>query len=115
MEISDSQARLIRDCVTDLVLRRQRYGQPIPSSVRDLLAALSSGGGTGHGDVGADSDLGCDDLINTTQAAAILGCSPRWVRKIANDLDGWKTQKGNGHHVFHRRTVLQYADARSTP
>lgn len=108
MEISDSQARLIRDCVVETVLHRQRTGAPIPQRVRDLLAYVSAGG---H-QCGCDATQSeqHDDMIDTAAAATILGCTRRHIRRLAADLDG---QQIGREWIFRRATVTEYAEAKN--
>jgi hypothetical protein len=108
MEISESQARLIRDCVTETVLRRQHLGAPIPQRVRDLLAYVSSSGHQGVS-CGTESTQDPDDLIDTETAAEILGCTRRHARRLVADLDG---QSIAGRWVFSRSAVEEYAEAK---
>lgn len=106
IQITGEQARLIRDCVTEVVLRRQRLGAPIPQRVRDLLAYVSAGG---H-QTGCDpAQSGHDDLIDAETAATIIGCTPRHARRLAADLDGKQIGR---EWIFSRRTVTEYADAK---
>lgn len=108
LHITDEQARLIRDCVTEMVLGRQRIGQPIPDRVRGLLAYVSScGHGSGCGPAQSDHDP--DDTIGTKEAAAILGCTPHTVARIAGDLDGRKVGRDWN---FQRHNVIDYAEAK---
>ncbi|TVX97855.1 helix-turn-helix domain-containing protein [Mycolicibacterium porcinum] len=108
MEITDSQARLIRDVVAEVMLNRQRLGAPIPERVRDLLRYVSC---SGHqsGSVPTQSEQEPDDLISTEQAAEILGCSPRHARRLSADLDGARVA---GRWTYSRTAVTEYAQAR---
>ena len=108
IEISDEQARLIRDCVTEMVLRRQQTGQPIPERVRGLLAYVSSRG-HGNSTPRAESRHGEADHIGTPEAARILGCSPRTITRIATDLDGERVGRD---WIFDRRNVVDYAEGK---
>lgn len=110
MEISDEQARLIRDLTTEVVLRRQQIGAPIPERVRDLLRYVSC---RGHQPACAatESVEDTDDLISTEQVAAILGCSPRHARRLSADLDGRRVA---GRWTYNRTAVTEYAEARRT-
>lgn len=108
LSITDEQARLIRDCVTEMVLRRQHTGQPIPERVRGLLAYVSA---RGHESVTETAQLTNDDNghIDTTEAALILGCTRRTVIRLAADLDGHKHGRD---WIFHRHNVIEYAEGR---
>ncbi len=108
LNITDDQARLIRDCVTEMVLRRQHTGQPIPERVRGLLAYVST---RGHEtDTGAAQSENEEHAhISTTEAAHILGCTRRTVIRLAADLDGHKLGRD---WIFNRHKVTDYADGR---
>ncbi|WP_448221954.1 hypothetical protein [Gordonia iterans] len=107
MEISTDQAALVRYVTAEFVRRRQLCGQPIPERVRRLLAEVSAHG-TSHRDTEPDSKSE-NDLIDTAQAAQIIGVSTRRIRGIAADLDG---QQIAGRWVFARRAVTEYAEAK---
>ncbi|MGN7782782.1 helix-turn-helix domain-containing protein [Mycolicibacterium sp. 22603] len=47
-----------------------------------------------------------EDLIDTTEAARILGCSAQWVRRIRKELGGRKVADRS---VFPRHSVTAYA------
>ncbi|WP_241471653.1 helix-turn-helix domain-containing protein [Mycolicibacterium neoaurum] len=108
MHITDEQARLIRDCVAEVMLHRQRYGQQIPEKVRALLWYVSARGHVNDLDA-TQLKNGEADHIGTTEAALILGCTPRTVTRIASDLDGHKHGRD---WTFKRRNVIEYAEAK---
>ena len=81
-------ARLIKPSLKQLMAPGMR---PLRDEERQLLAALdaavrlemyrdspSSSSGTSPGD-----DSGTLEYVNTTTAATLLGCTPRWVRVLA--------------------------------
>ncbi len=105
MNLTDDQARLIRDCVTEMILKRQRTGQPIPDRVRSLLSYVSA---YRHESRTETAQLTHDeeDHIGTTEAANILGCTTRTITRIAHDLDG---QKVGRDWIFQRCNVIEYA------
>lgn len=109
MHITDEQARLLRDCVTEMVLRRQQLGQQIPDRVRSLLYYMSA---RGHQSCTDTAQLTHDeaDNIGTTEAAKILGCTTRTISRIASDLDGTKIGRD---WIFPRRSVIDYAEGRN--
>jgi hypothetical protein len=47
-----------------------------------------------------------DELIDTAKAAAVLKCSPQWVRRIRDELGG---RDIGGRYVFQRQAVVEYA------
>ncbi|GAA4668603.1 hypothetical protein [Gordonia humi] len=102
MDVTDDQARLITYVTAEFVRRRQLTGQPIPNQVRRLLSEVSAHG-TSEREPEPDSE---PDLIDTTEAAAILHCTTRNIRRIAADLDG---EQIAGRWIFHRADVIEYA------
>jgi hypothetical protein len=71
------------------------------------LTAMSDGG---HELIGAAGRLG-QELIDTEQAADILGCTARHIRRLTRDLDG---QHIAGRWVFMRSVVEEYQEARTS-
>jgi len=63
----------------------------------------------GHDLGGAPAELKQNTLIGAVEAATLLGCSARHVRRIASDLEG---QRVEGQWVFRRQDVAAYADAK---
>jgi len=63
----------------------------------------------GHDLGGAPAELKQNTLIGSVEAATLLGCSARHVRRIASDLEG---QRVEGQWVFRRQDVAAYADAK---
>ena len=63
----------------------------------------------GHDLGGAPAELKQNALIGAVEAATLLGCSARHVRRIASDLEG---QRVEGQWVFRRQDVAAYADAK---
>jgi hypothetical protein len=101
-------------CVNELVARRYRAGEPVPRWMIDLgrqfdMASLSMSP-RGHESERAAAELDPERLIGTTEAATILGVSPRQVRRIANDLD--VETIGRRGKAFRHSTVAQYAEER---
>ena len=107
MDVTDGQARLIHYVTAEFVRRRQLTGQPIPNQVRRLLTEVSAHG-TSVRESEPDSDV---DLIDTAEAAQILHCSTRRIRRIAADLDG---EQVAGRWIFHRVIVTEYAHLKET-
>ncbi|MGB3697858.1 MAG: hypothetical protein WBA05_10545 [Gordonia sp. (in: high G+C Gram-positive bacteria)] len=103
MMLTPDQANLLRYVVAEFVRRRLITGQPVPNQVRRLLTAASTAHGTPDDLRPTQSDT---ELIDSEQAAELLNCTPRYVRKIAADLDG---QQVAGRWIFHRHNVTEYA------
>lgn len=106
MYLTTDQARLSVYVIAEFIRRRQITGQPIPDRVRALLRAMSAHGTPAHSPTPESEP---DDLIDTEQAAQILGCSTRRIRRIAADLDG---EQIAGRWIFHRHAVTEYAQAK---
>ena len=51
-----------------------------------------------------------EDLIDTAEAAAILDCTPQWVRRIRDKLG---VRDIGSQRVFPRQTVIQYAQRKA--
>lgn len=110
MYLTDEQTRLALYAVTDLLTRRLRGGQPVPAGLYRFREQLDTSV-RGSENYSPPTQLTGDDeeLIDTTEAAQILGCSDRWVRTIRTDLDGLNI---GGRWVFKRHTVMEYAEMR---
>lgn len=83
-----------------------------PRRLLDHLAHLedlarSSAYGTQNGSGTTESEY---DLLGADEAARILGCSARYVRRIHTDLDGRQIA---GRWVFERKAVDDYAVSRN--
>ncbi|RJO80232.1 hypothetical protein D5S18_00310 [Nocardia panacis] len=104
----------LRDCrfaVAEQLHYRRRIGAPIPAWLRRLhdrldaeLRARMSADGPEPEAAQQDSEM-----IGTPEAATILECTARHVRRLAADLDG---QRIGREWIFHRGTVTEYARAR---
>ena len=103
--------------VADTITRRKLAGRNTPAEVvalHRLLADTSrraAASDRGTENIPRQQQLN-DEHIDTTTAARILGCSTRWVRAIASDLDG---QQVGGQWIFPRTVVAEYAEARGCP
>ena len=92
------------------VHERDRAGRGVPAEVRAAHRWLNAMSAIGP-ESGCDAEQSeADDLIGTAQAAVLLGCTERHVRRIQADLDG--VRPAGRHLVFSRRQVIQYAEAR---
>jgi hypothetical protein len=75
------------------IRRRQRFGHPVPSSLRDLLDALNSELSAG----GNPTPPNAPAWKTTKQLAAEQGCTPRTVRNKAAAAGG---QLVGGRWIF---------------
>lgn len=108
VQLDHEQFRAVRYCVAETVRRRLLCGAPVPAWLRKLHQQLTSSV------CGTDSTVPQQEsieAIDTDEAAKILGCSTRYIRRIASDLDG---QRIAGRWIFNRATVTEYADAKRT-
>ncbi|MGC5026281.1 hypothetical protein ACLQ3K_16135 [Tsukamurella sp. DT100] len=108
MELTDGQTAAVRYVVLETIQRRRHTGQPIPVWMRELLASVSQLGT--ETEPAQEDSITAADPIGTAEAATILRCSPRYVRRIAADLDG--TRLSGRQYVFDRATVTEYATRR---
>lgn len=110
MWLSEIEVEAALYAVRDLVVRRRLGGQPIRPEIRHLCHQLIAASARGTEDVedeATSQQWAPKDLIDTPQAAAILGCSTRWVRRIAAELDGYNC---GGRWVFRRQAVTRHAN-----
>jgi hypothetical protein len=108
---SDHDVQLIRYAVCDVVARRRLHRNPMPPGMDALEQRLRQPmmSANGHDLGGAPAELKQNTLIGAVEAATLLGCSARHVRRIASDLEG---QRVEGQWVFRRQDVAAYADAK---
>ncbi|WP_329411933.1 helix-turn-helix domain-containing protein [Nocardia vinacea] len=88
-------------------MRDLRSIASVPPPVRALLLRVNCAIADEQTDPEPDGVAG--DEIGTATAAEILGCTERWVRRIATDLDGIRVGRD---WVFRRSVVEAYATAR---
>ena len=104
--LNRDQCRLALHIVRDLITRRTLGGNPVPPGTYRLYHDLEVASVRGTEPVAALEESVPEELIDTTEAAAILNCSTRWVRQIRNDLEG---RNISGRWIFRRQTVAEYA------
>lgn len=109
LRLTDNDLEAALFALTDVVDRRRLCGLPIPSAVVALRQKLEIASACGTENCSEAEPL-VNDLIDSDEAARILGCTPRWVTKIGSDLDG--KQVAGGRWIFHRRAVIDYADVK---
>lgn len=90
----------------DMIARRRLRGEPVPAQFVTFHAQLLASA-CGTETQAALQESGDGDLIDSAEAASILGYTPRWVRHIRRDLDG---EMVGGRWVFRRQTVVGYAE-----
>jgi hypothetical protein len=112
MHLTDDHARAARYCVSETVRRRLLAGIPVPAWLRTLDHHLARSVDGPETEVVQQQSKLSDQPIDTAEAAAIIGCTDRHIRRIAADLDG---QRIAGRWIFHRPNVTDYAEARNTP
>ena len=82
----------------------------VPPSVRPLFHRIELMTACGQQNDCDEQQLDPEPPIGTTEAAHILKCDPRTVRRLRQDLDGWKVGRD---WVFRRSTVEQYGEERN--
>lgn len=112
MTLREDELKACRYAVSEMLRTRRRVGAPVPEWLRRIDARLDAElvectSHTGHEPDTADRH---SELIGVTDAARLLGCTARHVRRLAADLDG---QRAGRAWVFDRRTVTEYANART--
>ncbi|MGW4581945.1 hypothetical protein ACWELP_24950 [Rhodococcus aetherivorans] len=90
------------------VAARRRNGLPVPRAVAELAAALAAPGRTDTEPVAASHDS--PDMIDTMEAATMLGCSNRQARRLAPLLGGRLT---GGRWLLDRAAVTQHIEGRT--
>lgn len=95
-------------CARLAVSHYRLAGAMIPDGLVEHLESLTGGSRSGTNCVVVQQQSSYD-VIGADQAAAILGCSSRYVRRIHTDLDGHQIA---GRWAFNRHTVLDYAAAK---
>lgn len=110
-QLSGEEVKAALYCLNDLIARRRLAGRGAPTEVERLHRRLSMASVCGSETSPTAAELEDDDLVDTSEAADILRCSPRWVREIHNDLDGARV---GGRWVFPRNTVVEYASLKGS-
>ncbi|MEP9417472.1 hypothetical protein ABLE92_24445 [Gordonia sp. VNQ95] len=107
-ELTEADARLLVFVLAEFERRRRIAGQPVPAAARTLRQRLLvSANGPATGPAPAHSK---PEQIDSCQAAAILGCNTRHVRRIAADLDGRRIGR---RWIFHRHNVIDYREGKT--
>ncbi|WP_449560316.1 helix-turn-helix domain-containing protein [Mycolicibacterium mageritense] len=93
--------------MAEVIRRRLLTGAPVPGWMRNLHHQLNA---SVDGPKTAVAQPQSNTAIDTEEAASILGCSTRHVRRLAADLDG---QRVAGRWIFHRHNVIEYAEGKN--
>ncbi|MEU4432507.1 hypothetical protein AB0F65_17630 [Nocardia rhamnosiphila] len=112
MTLREDELKACRYAVSEMLRARRRVGAPVPEWLRRIDTRLDAelvecASRTGHDTDTTDRN---SEVIGVTEAARLLGCTARHVRRLAADLDG---QRAGRAWVFDRRTVAEYANART--
>jgi hypothetical protein len=89
---------------------RLAAGKSIPAAVRPLFQRIELMSACGHESGSGTEQLDEESPIGTAEAAHILKCDPRTVRRLREDLGGWKVGRD---WVFTKSVVEQYQEERS--
>ncbi|WP_410430977.1 helix-turn-helix domain-containing protein [Mycolicibacterium sphagni] len=84
-----------RHAVAETILRRTRTGEPVPQPLHDVLSRLTDllviGVPVAGSVDGTGFDAGLGELaewLDSAEAAAVIGCTREYVRRIAEGLGG---------------------------
>ena len=107
-ELTREEISWARAAVAETMIRRHRTGEPVPPQFPGLLRRfddiLTSKAGSADGT--SDTDGASHfDLISTAEAAAIIGTSEEWTRRIARQLGGRRVGR---RWVFRRADVIEH-------
>jgi hypothetical protein len=89
---------------------RLASGKSVPAAVRALFKRIELVSACGHESGSGTKGLDEEPPIGTAEAAQILKCDPRTVRRLRQDLGGWKVGRD---WVFTKSVVEQYEESRS--
>jgi hypothetical protein len=109
LRLSADEVEIAVWAVRDLHTRRGLENR-VPPGLADLFHRLEAASVHGTENDRDVVELEDEFFIDSDQAAAILGCTPRWVRHIHTDLDGVKIGRT---WIFRRQTVTDYAERKS--
>ncbi|MCF8781246.1 hypothetical protein [Rhodococcus ruber] len=99
----------LRYTVRVALAARHRNGLPIPGILAELAAATS---GAGQSDIETKpAQQDSNDMIDTMEAARMLGCSNRQVRRLAPQLGGRIIA---GRWLLERTAVTEHIQGRRT-
>ncbi|QHP84281.1 MULTISPECIES: helix-turn-helix domain-containing protein [Mycolicibacterium] len=112
MKFPPDEIELLLYAVNDLIVRRTLGNKPLPhgfAALRDRLVSCVDA--TKSCASQTQSSPSVVELIDTTEAAAILNCSMSWVRspRFRDQLAG---REIGGRWLFPRQTVLEHAERR---
>lgn len=104
------EARWALNGARELIALHAHIKKPIPDGLHSAHKRLA---GSAHGTKSCahqrqSAPLEAEDLIDTTEAAAILGCSDRWVRdpRFRGKIGG---RDVGGRWLYPRQTVVEHA------
>lgn len=110
-----AEARWALNGVRDLIARHAHIKKPIPD---DLHAAHKQLASSAHGTKtcapqSESPRSTAEELIDSTEAAAIVHCSDRWVRdpRFRGKIGG---RDVGGRWLFPRQTVVDYAERKAS-
>jgi hypothetical protein len=105
LRLTADQVEIALWAVRDLHTRRGLENR-VPPALTDLFHTLEAASVDGTENDRDVVELEDEFFIDSDAAAAILCCTPRWVRRIHADIDGRKIA---GRWAFRRHAVVEYA------
>jgi hypothetical protein len=97
-------------CLSRFIHERRAAGRGVPAEVIRAHQRLAIISDTGTEFSSNPEELDIDDLIGSTEAAALLGCTARHVWNLRTDLDA--ARRGR-NWLYSRRRVIAYAEERN--
>ncbi|WP_137145086.1 helix-turn-helix domain-containing protein [Mycolicibacterium sp. CR10] len=112
VNLTSAQTQLVLYAVRDVIARHTLGGRSLPDGFDTLhVQLISSVDGTKSCALQPQSSpSAAGELIDTTEAAAILHCSTSWIRRIRENLDA---RNIGGRWLFPRQTVAEYAERKA--
>ena len=112
MSYTPAENELLLYAVNDLITRRRLSNKPLPPGFYALLDRLASfADETKSCAIQAQSPSSAEEeLVDTTEAAEILGCSTQYVGRIRDRLG---IREIGSQRVFSRQTVVEYAERKA--
>lgn len=103
MHLEPSEARILFHCVDYALMNRSLQGRTIPAEAATLRARLES---AVRASLAVPGEELTGDVIGVREAARLLHCAERHVRRLAPEMGGITI---SGRWVFDREKVEKFA------